>query len=79
VAVYVPEATHLVVVWVTVREVPKKHSQAEDSKDASSGGTQEGVGIGKVGRGIVGIEIVGREIVGSCLFSKPGTRGVGVG
>lgn len=65
VAVTVPDATQSVEVSVTVRDGPRKHSQAEDNNESSREGTHVGVGMGT---GNVGREIVGRVIVGKSAF-----------
>lgn len=65
VAVTVPDATQSVEVLVTVRDGPRKHSQAEDNNDSSKEGTHVGVGIGT---GNVGRVIVGRVMVGNNAF-----------
>jgi hypothetical protein len=65
VAVTVPDATQSVEVLVTVRDGPRKHSQAEDKSESSKEGTHVGVGMGTVN---VGKEIVGRVMVGSIAF-----------
>lgn len=65
VAVIVPDATQSVEVEVTVRDGPRKHSQADDNSESCKEGTHVGVGIGT---GNVGREIVGRVMVGNNAF-----------
>lgn len=62
----VPDATQSVEVEVTVRDGPRKHSQADDNSESSKEGTHVGVGIGT---GNVGKEMVGRRVmVGNSAF-----------